>query len=84
MNLNKQIRVKPEVKQKLFADQIKTAKVAEFIGISVWTLRYRWLQDDNNQTTCAALFIAISKVLKISERDVKEEFIPIKAESTVN
>lgn len=84
MNLNKQIRVKPEVKQKLFADQIKTAKVAEFVGISVWTLRYRWLQDDNNQTTCQALFIGISKVMKIAERDVKEEFIPIQTVSTIN
>lgn len=78
-----QIRVKPSVVDALKKSEVKTAQVAEYVGVSLWTLRYVWLKDPNNQTTCPALFDAISRYLGIAIEDVTEEFTPISQTSTV-
>lgn len=84
MNPNIQIRLKPEVVSALLSDEIKSAEVAKFCGTSVFNLRYRWLKDNNKQTTSPALFYAVAKAMKMKESEITEEFHPHKHESTVN
>lgn len=84
MSTNKQIRVKPSIKTTLFADQVKLAQVAAFVGITSWTLRYVWLDDNKNYKITPALICGLAKYMGVKESEVTEEFHPIKAESTVN
>ncbi len=84
MNPNKQIRVRDSVKAILLGDQIKLAQVADFIGVSSWTLRYVWLDDNKNYKITPALICGISKFVGVKESEVTEEFTPIQTVSTIN
>ena len=77
-------RLKPVIVSQLLRDTASLILVAEFCGVSVWTVKYRWLADNDAQYYPPALLHAVSKYLNIEEALIEECYTPIKPTSTIN
>ena len=77
-------RIKSQIVSQLLRDKAAIINVAEFCGVSEWTIKYRWLSDNDAQYYPPALVHAISKAYRLKYSDIEEEFTPIQPTSTIN
>jgi len=80
-----QIRIKHAVAEAILATHKNTQEVATHIGVSPFTIRYKWLNNvDSFDKVTPALINAIASTLSIPKKEVTETFHPINKESTIN